>query len=234
MPELQSIINDPNAQPARSKGTEKMKVLVIAAHGDDEILGCGGTIARHVAEGDQVHVLIMASNGNERAVAQAIIAGECAKLMRYKIHYGGFNDQQLDSVKFSQIVERIEYFSAQIKPKIVYTHWEGDLNLDHQIVSRAVKTAFRPLPDSTVGGLYEFEVLSSTEWGNEAFKPNHFVQLSYHAYSTKLRALSLYEGEMRNPPHPRSHRGVEALSRLRGMQVGVNMAEAFRVVYQVL
>lgn len=220
------------------------RVLVVAAHSDDEALGCGGTIARHTAEGDIVHVIFLTNGVGARSVdildtraADRRQAAERAMVVlgvTSSSHFD-FPDNGLDSVALLDVVQAIEPVIANFKPNTIYTHFAHDLNIDHRICHQAVLTACRPQPSHPVRAIYEFEVASSTEWSFSeiAFQPQHFVDISQH-FDTKLRALSEYAEELRPPPHPRSDRSIEALARWRGANVGCAMAEAFRVVRQII
>lgn len=222
-----------------------MNVLVIAAHPDDEVLGCGGTIARHVANGDTVHILIAAEGATSRPgddfseelknlttaahkAAEALGAGE-PKLL-------ALPDNKLDTLALLDIVQRIEQAVAIFEPDTIYTHHGGDLNRDHRIIHQAAITACRPLPGSLVRRIYTFEVLSSTEWGSAdtgaPFNPVHFVDIS-NEIQRKKAAFECYAMEMREFPHPRSWEAVEAQMHLRGAAAGLLAAEAFQVVRQI-
>lgn len=224
-------------------------VLVIAAHPDDEILGCGATLARHAAAGDQVRGLIIAEGATSRAERRDVhgqrreiralqrAAREAARELGLQPpELAGFPDNRLDSVQLLDIVKRIELTVESFRPTIVYTHHGGDLNIDHKLVFDAVVTACRPLPGSTVRAIYAFETVSSTEWGGPAagmtFHPSRFVGIE-DFLDAKMRALQHYESEIRPFPHPRSFRAVEALAVLRGSSVGIAAAEAFVVVRDI-
>lgn len=212
------------------------RVLVIAAHPDDEALGCGGTIARHAAEGDEVHLLFVADGETSRTMAckpnRNYMAFAASKILRTKPPiFLDLRDQKLDTVPLLDITQAIEAVAAKIRPTIVYTHHAGDLNADHRIVHQAVMTAFRPLPGSACRAIYAFEVPSSTEWGG-GFAPNHFVSLE-SALDRKLDALKCYDDEMRPFPHPRSYEAAEALAEVRGSACGVHYAEAFMTMRRV-
>jgi len=218
------------------------RVAVVAAHPDDEVLGCGGTIARHAAEGDQVHVLIVAEGATSRGAARdrSKSSGELSLLAaaarRASQLLGSFNfelldfpDNRLDGVDLLDVVKAVEGFLDKCRPQTVYTHWPSDLNVDHRVVSEAVQTACRPVPQSMQEQLLFFEVPSSTEWragGGRAFEPNYFVDISA-TLELKKRALSAYESEMRAWPHSRSPEAVQSLAHWRGASVGVAAAEAF-------
>lgn len=217
----------------------KKKILVVAAHPDDEILGCGGTIARHKQVGDHVTVLIMSDGVNsrdEKLQNQSVderkkSAIEANNLLQVdKLILLSFPDNQMDTVPLLEIIKSIENVLFKFCPDIVYTHSIGDLNIDHQIVHNAVITACRPLPKQSVSQLLFFEVMSSTEWGNSfnAFNPNWFSDIS-DTLGIKLKALSMYEKEMNEFPHPRSIDAVESLAKWRGASSGVLAAEAFEL-----
>jgi LmbE family N-acetylglucosaminyl deacetylase len=217
-------------------------VLVVAAHPDDEILGCGGTLARHVDEGDQVYVLILADGETSREQAGSISerwenANRAAKILGVSLHnILGFPDNQLDQVALLQVAKSIENTLVELKPDVIYTHHGGDLNIDHQIACRAVMTACRPLPGSEIRAIYTFETVSSTEWmvpqQDHGFVPTHIVDVS-STLRKKMAALKCYEAEMRDFPHARSYAAVEYLARLRGAQNGLEAAEAFGVMRQI-
>ena len=213
-----------------------MNILVVVAHPDDEVLMCGGAIAKHVAAGDTVFVLIMADGVKSRPgwtnadVDARIIAGDAAsKVLGFDGDIVGMPDQRLDTIDQLLINRRIELQIERQKPTIVYTHWHGDLNLDHALVSRACKVACRP--GSGVREVYLGEVPSSTEYAG-GFNPNTFVDIVDHM-DQKLEALRCYEGELRGDNHPRSLFAIGALAQLRGATVGVAAAEAFEA-YRVL
>lgn len=207
------------------------RILIIAAHPDDEALGCGGTIARHVAGGDEVHLLFVADGETARAMHakpnRNYAADAAGRVLGVKTTaFLDLRDQMLDTKPLLEITQLIEAIVSRVQPTIVYTHHAGDLNRDHQIVHLAAMTALRPVPGSTCRAIYAFEVLSSTEWGT-GFAPNHFVDISDGFMDLKLDALKCYDEEMRPPPHTRSYENVEALAEVRGASVGVPFAEAF-------
>ena len=198
-----------------------MNVLVVAAHPDDEVLGCGGTILRHVEDGDNVKVLIMAEGRDGDGLRQAAINAN--RFMGSTVEFLRLPDQKMDTVPFLDIVQSIEQYTDGID--IVYTHFGGDLNLDHRLTYQATMTACRPLPGSTIKQILCFEVLSSTEWG-KGFEPNCFISIDI---LDKWRILECYAEEMRDFPHPRSFGSVLDLANLRGATVGIPAVEAFMV-----
>ena len=213
------------------------KVLYIAAHPDDEVLGCGGTIARHVDKGDVVHILIVAegstSRQQQRDRSQA--ADELSALAKAShaaasilgvagVELLDLPDNRLDSLDRLDIIKRIEERVDRHQPECVYIHHAGDVNVDHRRLHEAVVTACRPTPGHSVRRLLSFEVASSSEWQPPGsapfFQPNWFVDIS-DQWPRKREALVVYASEMRPSPHPRSLEALEHLARWRGAQVGV-------------
>lgn len=220
-----------------------MNILVIAAHPDDEILGCGGTIAWHTAHGDTVHILIMAEGitarenirdrkGQEQALsALAQAAHTASKIVgASSLELLDFPDNRLDSVDRLDLIKAVEQQIIRHNPQVVYTHHNGDVNIDHRRVHEAVIAACRPQPHCGVNRILFFEVASSTEWqpplSAPYFAPNWFVNIS-QTLDRKIQALDAYACEMREFPHPRSLKALEYLARWRGAIIGVDAAEAF-------
>jgi LmbE family N-acetylglucosaminyl deacetylase len=221
------------------------RVLIIVAHPDDEVLGCGATAARHVREGAEAHIAIlgegMTSRHRSREEADATriaVLHDHARLAADAIGIthvtvGDLPDNRFDSVPLLDVVKRIESLIDAVKPQIVYTHHGGDLNVDHQVVHRAVLTATRPVGAVRVDAVYAFEVGSSTEWAfgrlDRPFQPNVFVDVS-DTLELKLAAMCCYETELRDAPHPRSPEIITATARRWGSVAGCHAAEAFEVV----
>jgi N-acetylglucosamine malate deacetylase 1 len=215
------------------------RVLIVAAHPDDEVLGCGGTIARHAAAGDQVSILIMATGATARGGDAREIdslkeaARKAAAVLGARApEFADFPDNRMDQVALLDVIQRVERTVRSVAPTLVYTHHRGDLNVDHRIAHEAVCTACRPLPGSSVHRLLAFETVSSTEWGH-MFTPTCYVETTPYL-ERKLEALEAYAGEMRAFPHARSLEAIRALATLRGAQAGVFAAEAFEVVRDIV
>lgn len=235
-----SLISDDDAQC----------VLVVAAHPDDEVLGCGGTIARHADAGDQVQVLIIAEGATSRQQQRdrSQVVGELTLLSQAAQQAGNIlgargvellnlPDNRLDSMNRLDLIKHIEASIERHQPQVVYVHHAGDVNVDHRRVHEAVVTACRPTPGQPVRQLLSFEVASSSEWQTPgsapAFQPNWFVDISSH-WTSKRRALEAYASEMRPWPHPRSYESIEYLARWRGAQIGVEAAEAFQLLRYII
>lgn len=219
------------------------KILIVAAHPDDEILGCGGTIARLVKEGFEAYTLILGEGvtsrdemrkrkEREKEIAELKRqAEEANKILSVKdVFFFDFPDNRFDTVPFLDIVKTVEKIKNEIKPDIIFTHYEKDLNIDHQITYRSVVTATRPLKGEKVKEVYSFEVPSSTEWSYPvSFSPDMFFDIS-ETIDIKLKALEKYKTESREFPHPRSLKSVKLTANLWGVKLGLDYAEAFECV----
>ena len=212
---------------------------MVAAHPDDEVLGCGGYIAARVKSGDEVVVTFLSDGvtsrdknlGISEIEARRIAARSASNVLGVKdVSFGDFPDNKLDSVPLLEVIKRIEAVIERVQPSIVLTHFGGDLNIDHRIVNQAVLTACRPTANQVVKQVMFFEVPSSTEWQvpteGQAFVPNWFEDIS-QTLELKVKALMMYEHELREWPHPRSVKAVEHLAHWRGASCGVDAAEAF-------
>lgn len=215
-------------------------VLVVAAHSDDEALGCGGTIARHVSEGDCVYAIFMADGVSSRIqtdphhfLSRKAAAERAMEILGIQESFFlGLPDNRLDSLPLIDIIKHLEPIIGMLQPNIIYTHHYGDLNVDHRITHQAILTACRPTPGCSVQEIYAFEVMSSTEWATpiaDPFVPNHYVDI-YHQLNTKLDALQAYKLEMREAPHSRNIDHLVHLAHHRGNSVGMLAAEAFVTV----
>jgi LmbE family N-acetylglucosaminyl deacetylase len=213
------------------------RIAAIVAHPDDEVLGCGGALARHAAQGDEVSIVILADGETSRGAGGAGVsrreaaARAAASILGAKqVLLHGLPDNRRDAQPRLDLVRIVEKHIQEIVPDTVYTHHAGDVNVDHRYVHEAVVTACRPQTGHPVATLLFFETPSSTEWqppgSGSAFAPNWFVDIS-SVFAVKMKALHAYDSEMRPWPHPRSYEGVEHLARWRGATVGCAAAEAF-------
>lgn len=221
----------------------KNKILVVAAHPDDEVLGMGGTILKHVDHDDEVNILIL-SDGETAKCKDTNIARRkkqakdaASVLGAKKIILEKFPDNKFDSLPLLSIIKKIEEIISEIRPNIVYTHFPYDLNVDHRLTFQAVLTACRPQPNFCVKKILAFEILSSTEWqikdSNHVFYPNEYSNINSYI-DKKIEVLKIYKDELRRFPHPRSIKGVEILAQYRGMEAGHNYAEAFSLIRNLI
>jgi N-acetylglucosamine malate deacetylase 1 len=215
-------------------------ILVIAAHPDDEVLGCGGTIAKLSNEGASVNVSFLADGVSSRenninqmsdlVLRQSAAQNACNILGVNEIFFGDFPDNRMDSIALLDLVKVVEDLIKIHKPDTIFTHHSGDLNIDHQKTHEAVVTACRTMDNQNIKTLLFFEVASSTNWQTPGsgipFEPNWFEDIST-TIDLKIKALKAYDIELRNWPHSRSIESVEHLARWRGSTVGVEAAEAF-------
>jgi len=231
-----------------------MNILIVCAHPDDEVLGCGGIIKKLANRGHRVAVYAIGTGEGSRCSASSLIGRIDAYeqslrtlkaikaetvLALGKNEYGSATtfppDNQFDTVPMLSIVKAIEQVIGYTNPEFVFTHSVYDLNIDHRITAQAVLTATRPQPGCTIKQVYSFEVLSSTDYGfNQfgVFTPNHYEDIT-DTIDAKIEAMKCYTTELKEPPHPRSIEGIKVLAKYRGMHVGVKHAEAFMLIRSI-
>jgi LmbE family N-acetylglucosaminyl deacetylase len=213
-------------------------ILVVGAHPDDEVLGVGGTIARHVEMGDRVSVLLLTDGVRARhdvtEPQKQAARKACSALGVEDVCFADLPDQGLDNLPLLEVIAPISRAVKELRPEVVYTHHRGDANQDHRAAFAATVVAVRPSEGNPVQRLLCYEVASSTEWGPPfvewAFTPNVFVDIS-STLGAKLAALEAYrdtfQSEIRPFPHPRSPEAVCCYAQQRGISVGLHAAEAF-------
>ena len=219
------------------------KILIVAAHPDDEVLGCFGTVARLIKEGYEAYTLILGegktSRNTQRQVEKkaaeiTILNNEIQHANKIigikKVFLESFPDNRFDSVDLLNIIKVISKVKEEIQPDIIFTHFENDLNIDHQITYKAVITASRPMINESVKEIYSFEVLSSTEWNYPlSFSPDVYFDIS-DTLKLKVDAMKAYKSELCEYPHPRSLEGIKLNAQYHGMHVGKQYVEAFKSV----
>lgn len=221
-----------------------MKVLVVAAHADDELLGPGATLIRHARAGDEVHVAVCVGATNA-AMYDASRYGDAVLAERRKqaesvaaacgfkqVHWLGLRDETLEEEN-NKAIPLLEKIVRDVAPDVAYLHHCGDMNQDHRGAFKAAMVAMRGTIARPLTRILSFETPSSTEQAPPrpewAFRPNYFVDVA-DTFDAKLDALRLYADELAPFPHPRSAEGLTALARMRGMGVGFKAAEAFELI----
>lgn len=222
-----------------------MRVLVLAAHPDDEVLGVGGTIAKYSSKGHDVFVAIMTDGSSSQYIGnnellnkkkkEALIANEI--LGTKEVVFVDLPDMKLDTVEHVKINKEIERIIKKFKPEIVFTHHKGDVNKDHKLIYESTLVAIRPTINCCVREVYCYETASSTEWGSptsdKIFIPNTYINISKFL-DKKIEALRAYSTELRKYPHPRSIEAVITYSSMRGISIGMEKAEAFQLIRRLV
>jgi len=235
-----------------------MKILIIAAHPDDEVLGMGGTITKYVKSGHEIKIIIMATGifarrtknyrnstqydlekKTSKSLEKELVelqkdALKASKIMGVKnIEFMNFPDNEMDTISNLQVVKKIESLIDQFEPSIIYTHSKYDVNIDHRILYDATITATRPTADCKVKEVYSFEIPSSSEWNFPSnFSPNIFIDINKEL-TTKIKAMKAYKNEIRKFPHPRSVEALNIIAKRWGSVSGLKAAEAFSLVRKI-
>lgn len=222
-------------------------LIVVAAHPDDEVLGCGATVRQMVNSGWTANLLIMTNGigGRFSDTQDPAILRQQENLMQQSkqaaalvgfnaVAYGNFEDNRMDVISRADLSHKVREYVEEWQPDVVFTHHPGDYNWDHTATFDAVMMACRPNPpEFSPTEIRTFEVLSSTEraWQSpdRAFLPNLFTDVK-STIETKKEALRAYQMEYRDYPHPRSVEAIEYLARKRGNEIGIEYAEAFHLV----
>jgi N-acetylglucosamine malate deacetylase 1 len=218
------------------------RVLVLATHPDDEVLGCGGVIARHATAGDDVHVVVITRGVEELFTAERVARtreelAAAHKILGVKIAtFLDFPAPRLDTVAGHQLADALLGQLRKIRPDVFYIPHQGDLHSDHKVTYWAALVAARPTSGASPSRILCYETLSETEWGAptsaDAFVPTVFVDIAEYM-PIKLRAMACYETQLQAPPHARSLKAIEALAVYRGSTVSVAAAEAFVLVREI-
>lgn len=222
----------------------KNKILVLAAHPDDEVLGCGGTLIHAVRAKSKIKIVFLGEgvsarfaygkeDSKESLLAKKIRENEAKKALKLininDYYFGDRHCTKFDKYPLSNFVKEIEKILDYYKPNIIFTHSKIDLNIDHGIVHQATMIACRPRKNLSVKKIFSFEVPCSSNWTfEEKFNPNYYIDIS-SSINLKVKAFSKYKNETRPFPFPRSEKGIKTLAKFRGMQSGLKFAEAFRL-----
>jgi LmbE family N-acetylglucosaminyl deacetylase len=224
------------------------KILVIVAHPDDELLGCGATMHKLINEQNcSIRSVILGEGITSRSDRRDVekwktelgkhrsnINFAAGKIGYESVRIYDFPDNRFDTVALLDIVKVIEKEKEAFPPEIIFTHHGGDLNIDHQRTFEAVMTACRPMADEIVKGIFTFETPSCTEWRASSdpkhFIPNLFIEISEENLNAKINGMESYEYEKRSYPHPRSPEALRILAQRYGVMMGGNLYEAFQLI----
>ena len=225
-----------------SNEKERSRVLVIAPHPDDEVLGCGGTIAKHVQGGDEVYLCIV-TKAYPPEWSETEIKERREEVLRVngilgikKTYFLDLPTVKLDTVPRKELNDAISQVVNEVQPEVVYIPHRGDVNQDHRLVFEAAIVATRPKHGPRIKRILAYETLSETEWAapfaGDAFVPNVYVDIS-DTLETKLKAMAAYQTELKEYPHPRSLEAISTQAKFRGSAVGVPAAEAFMLIREI-
>jgi len=216
-----------------------MKILIIAPHGDDEVLGCGGTIARYSNEGQEINLCIVSKPHQPKWSIDYInnreneILKSCKTLgISSSISLGLPTTDLTKYIDYSTLIDKISEVIKDIKPDILYIPYNGDLHQDHIKISECSLVASRP-DRCDIKKVFMYETLSETEWGLYGFTPNVYVDISKFI-KKKLQAMECYSSELKEHPHPRSISGITALARKRGSEINTSYAEGFKLIREII
>ncbi len=218
-----------------------MKVLVIAPHPDDETLGCGGSLFRHIEKGDDVYWLIVTTVSNDLGWSQHLIDKRQKELNQVNEKYGfrkrfNFNlpATKLDTLPITNIIDRLKDVFNEVRPELIYMPYSNDVHTDHKVICSALQSTFKWFRYPYIKRILMYETLSETEYNyldGDCFRPNVFIEISKYI-DAKVSAMEIYESEMGSFPFPRSVEAIRALAKLRGSNSGFEFAEAFQLVYE--
>lgn len=218
-------------------------VLVVAPHPDDEVLGCGGVMARHAAAGDEVHVAVVTRGHPDVFSPESVDrvrseAKEAHSILGVRsVRYLEFPAPRLDTIPRHQVADAIAGMIRELSPEIMYVPHHGDMHFEHGLTYEACLVAARPGRQSIVRRILAYETPSETDWSpplsGTAFQPTVYVDIAAHL-DTKLRAMTCFKSQVQPSPHPRSINNLEAVARCRGAAAGLHAAEAFMLVREVV
>lgn len=221
-----------------------MKILIIAPHPDDEVLGCGGTIKKYIKRGDEVYLCIVTKaytpDWSEQFIQEREKEINCVKdvLGIKEVLFLGLPTVKLDTIPQKQLNDSILECVQRVNPDVLFAPFYGDINKDHKLVFEAALVAARPKPKNSIKKVFCYEVLSETEWAKPAqkikdvFIPNFYEDIS-DFLDDKLKAMECYRSELKDYPHPRSLEGIITLAKKRGTESGTKAAEAFMLLREI-
>jgi LmbE family N-acetylglucosaminyl deacetylase len=214
------------------------QILVLAAHPDDEVLGCGGTVALHARAGDHVTSVVVCEGESLRYGPEGV--GQREQMHRAAERLGvqdvrllGFADQRLDTLTLTDIITPLERIVRELRPRIVYCQYGGDINRDHELLFKALLVATRPT-EQYIDAIYAFDTASSTEWAYpQTFVPDTWVDIS-STLEAKIAAMACYESEVRDYPHPRSLEALRYRAKAWGNRACLDAAEVFMTIRRTM
>lgn len=220
------------------------QIAIIAPHPDDETLGCGGTLLRHVAQGDDVHWIICTAMTTQAGFTAERVARRETEILEVALGYGfkstiklGFPTTQLDALPLGEVVAAIKEALHRIEAEVIYLPFRGDVHTDHRVIFDATTSCVKWFRSPLVRRVLAYETLSETGFGLDpdcrGFAPNVYVDISSHL-SEKLRLLEVFDGELGEFPFPRSRDAVTALAQFRGSTAGCTAAEGFMLLKEIL
>ncbi len=218
-----------------------MNILIIAPHPDDEILGCGGTIIKHIKQNDEVYLCIMTKGdikyyGDQTLHEKRQEVLKVAEFLKIKkVFFCDFIAAQLDTYPQNQINQKLREIIQEVRPHTIYLPHQGDLHRDHQITFQCTLVAAKPILNPFIKKIISYEALSETEQSSpytNPFIPNYYINITAQL-AQKKQALLLYASELRPYPHPRSPQALEIKAQSRGIEIGVEAAEAFMIIKQI-
>ncbi|MBF0547073.1 MAG: PIG-L family deacetylase [Candidatus Riflebacteria bacterium] len=225
-------------------GSKKKNILIISPHPDDETLGCGGTLLRHKMEGDQIDWVIVTEMHSKAGFSPSRVEQREREIEKvanafqfHKVHRLGFPTTNLEEIPRREIVQAMSNVFQICSPQIIYLPFPGDIHTDHRMVFESAMACCKWFRQPGIERILVYEVLSETELSpntlNGGFQPNIFIEITPFL-DEKIRILNLFQGEVSEFPFPRSEVGVRALASFRGLSAGVNSAEAFVMIKEVL
>jgi len=216
------------------------RVIVISAHPDDETLGAGGTLLKHISEGDDINWLIVTDVYEEHGFSKDRVISRQLEIEKVSKMYGfsnvfklGHPTMKLNDTILHELVAQISIIFQSLKPEIIYVMNRSDAHSDHRIVFDSVMSCTKSFRHPYIKKVLMYECLSETEFApilpEKMFQPNYYVDIADY-FSTKIAIMKVYASELSDHPFPRSIRNIEALATFRGASVGVEYAEAFQLI----